>query len=124
MTTYTYLGILAILYFIISVYVIRLRWKFKVGIGDGGQVELAQAMASHHNFASYVPWLGLLLVCLELSGAGKSLIHFYGSCLVLGRLSHFIGLNFAEKSGNLRPRQLGMTLTFIPLLGMGIRLLS
>ena len=109
-----YAGILALLYFVLSVLVIRLRWRDRVGIGTADSQDLQVATRVHANFAEYVPLLLLMLVLMELSGASAMLLHGLGSLLFIARVGHAIGLN--KSVGPSWPRTVGVLGTFSVLL--------
>ncbi|WP_411358701.1 MAPEG family protein [Pseudidiomarina salilacus] len=109
-----YAGLLALLYFVLSVLVIRLRWRDRVGIGTADSKDLEVATRVHANFAEYVPFLLLMLVLMELTGAGPILLHALGSLLFIARVGHAIGLN--KSVGPSFPRTVGVLGTFIVLL--------
>ncbi|RUO59513.1 MAPEG family protein [Pseudidiomarina insulisalsae] len=109
-----YAGLLALLYFALSVAVIRLRWRDRVGIGTGQSKDLEVATRIHANFAEYVPLLLLLLVLMELSGASATLLHGLGGLLFIARICHALGLRMSI--GPSWARTVGVLGTFIVLL--------
>lgn len=113
-----YASLLALLYIGLAINVIRLRKKFKVGINDGGNKDLAKAVRVHGNFAEYVPVALLLLACYELNGASVIVLHALGAMLVAGRALHVIGLS--KTIGISMQRQVGMLSTFFVILALAI----
>ncbi|MDN7123405.1 MAPEG family protein [Pseudidiomarina terrestris] len=109
-----YAGLLALLYFVLAALVIRLRWRDRVGIGTGESKDLEVAVRIHGNFAEYVPFLLLLLVLMELSGASGMLLHTVGGLLFVARVCHAIGLRMSI--GPSWARTVGVLGTFIVLL--------
>lgn len=109
-----YVGLLALLYFALAVLVIRLRWRDRVGIGTGESKDLEVAVRIHGNFAEYVPFLLLMLVLMELSGASGMLLHAVGGLLFVARVCHAIGLRMSI--GPSWARTVGVLGTFIVLL--------
>ena len=63
-----YVAILALLYAALSLQVVRLRRKNRVGFGDGGNDTLRCAIRAHAHFAEYVPITALMAAMLEMSG--------------------------------------------------------
>jgi len=116
-----YASILALLFFILSVRIVRLRHKFRTSLGDAGHLMLQRAIRAHSNFAEYVPLCLLLLYFVEISGANRTFIHGLGICLMLGRISHAYSISQVNES--LKFRVIGMALTFFPLLASSIYLL-
>ena len=108
-----YIGLAALLLIVLSVNVMRLRYRYKVGIGDGGHEELARAIRVHGNFIEYVPIALLLLVCVDLVGDAKWIVHALGIALLIGRIAHAQGLsrNANESIG----RAIGVVLTVLVL---------
>lgn len=121
--TVLFAGLLALILVFLAARVIRLRVRHRVGIGDGGQPDLARAIRVHGNFVEYTP-LGLLLILLiELAGYAPWLVQTLGGALVAGRLLHALGLS--RSSGESMPRLIGMVLTFAVLVvGGGLCLLA
>ena len=109
-----YLGILGSFYFMLSMYVVRCRWKFRVGIGDGEQHVLQKAIRIHGNFIEYVPIILLIMLVLESSGAPTWRIHTLGLTIVIARLAHAAGIYKTSKVSP--PRAVGVIGTFGALL--------
>lgn len=91
-----YAGILAILFFVLSLRVSSLRHG-KVSFGDGGDARLQRRMRGHGNFAEYVPLILVMMAMLELSRFSIYLLHALGIALVVARLLHAYALSFAER---------------------------
>ncbi len=109
-----YIGLAAILLMVLSVNVMRLRGRHGVGIGDGGHEDLARAIRVQANFVEYVPIALLLLLCVDLVGDAKWIVHLLGILLLVGRVLHAIGL--AGSSGRSLGRAAGVVLTFVVLI--------
>jgi uncharacterized membrane protein YecN with MAPEG domain len=106
-------SILAIIFIKLSLAVIGLRRRNKVGLGSGGHEDLERAIRAQGNFAEYVP-LGLILIaCLELNGAPWLASALTGISLIVGRLIHAKGIN--EPPPNFSNRVLGMKFTLYTL---------
>jgi uncharacterized membrane protein YecN with MAPEG domain len=80
------------------------------GIGDGGDRRLARAIRVHGNAVEYVPLALILMLVVELGGAGHALVHGCGIALVAARLAHAFGL--ARSAGASPGRLIGTTVTF------------
>ena len=91
--TASYAALLALMYMGISCWVVLLRRRHSVGIGDGKVHELKRAIRVHGNFAEYVPFGLLLLGFLEMLGEHPQLLHALGGSLVVARILHFRGLS-------------------------------
>ncbi|MBX3453536.1 MAPEG family protein [Ferrovibrio sp.] len=109
-----YAALCGLLLLVLSVRVVLLRNKYKVGIGDGGHGELNRAVRVQANFVEYVPLTLLLLALLELAGAPALALHGLGAALVLSRLAHAIG--YSQSAGASAGRAAGVLLTFLVLL--------
>jgi len=103
-------GLLALLYLVLSVRVIRARGSERIGLGDQGNVRLIRSMRAHANCAEYAPMGLLLLLMLELMGGVSWLLWGLGTMLVAGRLAHAYGFSQEPELGGLRVA--GMILTF------------
>ena len=90
--TALYAGLLALLLVLLALRVVRLRWKFRVGLGDGGERAMTRAIRVHGNATEHVPIALLLLLVAELNRAGPTLLHVCGAVLVVARLLHAVGL--------------------------------
>ena len=118
--TSLYAALLTAMLLVLSVRVIALRNRERVSIGTGQSESLLRATRVQGNFSEYVP-IGLILMGLcEAQAVPGWQIHFFGALLLLGRISHFIGVSGAEKS--LLPRIAGMIMTFTMLAVSALRL--
>jgi uncharacterized protein len=85
-------GISGLLFFLLSLHVVRGRMATKVSLGDGGDPTLITRIRTHGNFAEYMPLALLLLALCEISNANRQVLVTAGAVLVLARLSHAIGM--------------------------------
>ncbi len=113
-----YLSLLGILYIILAVRIIKLRYHFKTGLGDGGHAPLAQAIRVHGNFAEYTPIVMLLLASGELNGSHPVLLHVLGAFFFIGRTLHSVGIT--QSQGPTIFRTIGMMSSFIPIVILSI----
>ena len=100
-----YTGLLAVLLLVLALRIIRLRWKLRVGIGDGGDRMMLRAVRAHGNAAEYVPITLLLLLAVELNHASPLLLHACGALFVASRVLHAVGLT--RSGGPSWPRTAG-----------------
>jgi len=112
--TALYASLLALVFLFLSFRVIGFRKRLKVGVGDGGEKALTQAIRVHANFSEYVPLVLVLIGCYEFNGANPIVVHVLGGALLLGRVLHAVGLT--KSIGVSQPRFIGMILTFLVLL--------
>ncbi len=116
-----YAALLALLLFALSVRVIQARIAARIGLGLGEDRRLLRASRAQGNFVEYVPMTLVLMLLLELGGSAPWLLHGVGSMLLAGRIAH--GLAISREPEVLVLRQVGMALTFTPLLIAAIALL-
>ena len=102
----------------LSLAVISLRRKNKVGLGSGGHEDLERAIRAQGNFAEYVPFGLILIACLELNGAPWWLVAVPGVALIIGRAIHAKGINIPPP--DFSKRVLGMKFTFYTLMALMI----
>jgi uncharacterized protein len=96
--TAVYLAILALLYALLAIQVIRLRRASKALFSDGGNNALRNAIRAHGNFTEYVPIITLMVALIEMSGAPASRIHLLMGALLVARIIHPFGLSAAPNS--------------------------
>ena len=93
----------------------RLRYELKVTVGDGGQEPLIRRMRAQANFIENAPFILILLLGLELSGANRLILAIVAGVFILARIAHAIGMD----GGDLVVwRRIGMPVT--ALLGLGL----
>lgn len=104
-----YASLLALLYIWLATRVISYRRQNRISLGDNDDPELRQRIRTHANCAEYVPVGVILMLLLELQGAPDWVVHASGLCLLVGRISHAIGLQAHPM--NFHQRTIGMALT-------------
>jgi uncharacterized membrane protein YecN with MAPEG domain len=109
-------SVLTIIFIKLSLVVIGLRRKNKVGLGSGGHDDLERAIRAQGNFAEYVPVGVILIACLELNGAPWLLVAISGVALIVGRLIHAKGM--ITPAPDFSKRVLGMRFTFFTLMAL------
>ena len=109
-TTALYAALLALLGCALAVRVLMLRLRLQASLGDGGDPRLRRAVRAHGNFAEYVPLALLLMLLLELNGAGAWLLHAGGILLLVSRAVHAYGVSQLRE--RLAWRLAGMVGTF------------
>ena len=111
-----YSGILGFLLIYLSYDVISNRRKFKVGIGDGDNKDLARAIRVQGNFTEYVPIALILLAVFESNYGHPWVAHAAGITLVIARLLHAYGLG--KTVGTSFGRLFGILLTWIVIIAL------
>jgi hypothetical protein len=89
-----YAALLALLVIVLGYRIVGLRRSLRVGIGDGGQPALMQAIRAHANLVEYAPIGLVMLLAAELSAAAPAVVlHGIGAAFVLARAGHAFGLS-------------------------------
>lgn len=114
-------GLNLLLLLVLSLLVVRQRVKHKVQVGDGGVPELLQAMRAFGNATEYVPAALAGLAVLAVAGAAPLAVHLPGALLLAGRIAHAIG--FSGSAGTSIGRAVGMVLTWLAYILLGVALL-
>lgn len=105
-------GILGLISFVLAFHVGSYRGKTKISLSHGGNQEMLVRIRKHGNFTEYVPLALILLGLLEMSGgAGSVAIWILGGMLVIGRITHPMGL-VADNIGH-PMRAVGALLTIL-----------
>ncbi len=112
-----YATLFALLIIFLAYRVVKLRFKHRVGILDGGQPDLAKAMRVHGNAIETIPMSLILMACAESTKLGPLFLHSAGILLVFARLYHAYGLN--HSSGSSKGRVYGTLLTWIVMCSLG-----
>ncbi len=116
--TALYAGLLGLIYVPLSWRIARMRFKYGVGIGDGGNKDLARAIRVHGNFSEYVPLALVLLLVVESIGSSGWVVHVLGVWIIVARLAHAQGLN--SKPGTSLGRFTGILLTWLQILAASL----
>jgi uncharacterized membrane protein YecN with MAPEG domain len=116
-----YLGILVLIYAVLTLRVAGLRQRNLALFGDAENATLRTAIRVHANFIEYVPIIGLLVALLEMSGTSTTRVHLLMGGLLLSRLVHPLGM--AARPGTWQfnvGRVCGILLTIAVLISAGI----
>ncbi len=105
-----YAALLALVFCLLSVRVIRARTSARIALGLGGDASLERAARVHANFAEYTPLALLLLLMLELQNARPIILHGLGLALLAARCVHAWGMS--QEKEDFRLRVFGMATTF------------
>ena len=84
---------LSLLYMILLLRIVRMRFKNRISLGDGGNTELQKRIRAHGNFSEYVPLLLVMMGLLELAGTNQMILGWIGAAMVVLRISHVIGMH-------------------------------
>jgi uncharacterized membrane protein YecN with MAPEG domain len=111
--TALYAALLCLLLLALALPISRLRMSGRVGIGDGGNPQLARAIRAHANAVEWVLPVLLLMLVAELNRASPLLLHASGIALLIGRVLHAIGLR--SSAGRSHGRFAGAGITWATL---------
>ncbi len=112
-----YAGLLAILFFALSMRVVAMRGT-GISLGDGGNPAMLRRIRGHANFAEYVPLILLMMAMLELSKFSIYVLHAMGIALLIARVLHGYALSFTDKFKF--GRFWGTLLTYLVLVAAGV----
>ena len=120
-----YAGVLGVILFALSFWVIGGRGQYRVLHGDGGKPEMNRRIRAHGNFTEYVPMILVLTALIEASGGGATQIHWLLGPLTLARVIHPFGMLARENSvQQYALRAPGAVITLIVLASASIMLLT
>ena len=120
--TALYASLLGVMGVMLMVVVIRLRRSLKIGLGDGGNRDLQQAIRVHGNAIECVPIFLLLLAIFEINHGSAMLLHGFGTTFLFARILHAWGLYVS--SGASVGRVTGTAITMTLLVALAIANLS
>ena len=103
-----YAGLLAVLFFWLSLRVSLIRLKGPAP-DDAAATRLRRAVRAQGNASEYIPLGLIMLLMLDLQGAPFWLVHVFGLALVAGRVGHFV--SFTLKKARLLT-QVSIVLTY------------
>ncbi len=120
MITGLYAALCALLIVLLSLRIVRLRNRLKIGIGDGGDKVLNKAIRAQANAIEYVPISLVMLLIFENNGGSTLMVHLSGAILLLGRLLHAYGLS--RSAGRTLGRLWGTALTWLVIITLAVQL--
>jgi uncharacterized protein len=117
-----YIALIALMGVALAVNAARMRYRARIGLGDGHNPQLLSAMRIHGNLIEQAT-LGLpILIAAPFVAVPAALIHGLGVMLVIGRVAHVIGLT--QSPNRSVGRVLGMALSWTMLILGAIILLG
>ena len=112
-------SILALIFYKLSINVIRLRRKYKVSLGSSKKhKDLDQAIRAHGNLSEFLPIGLILLACLEVNHLPKIVVFMCGLFFLIGRYLH--ASSFLKEEIDSSSRVLGMKITHWSIILMAI----
>lgn len=116
-----YLGLLTILYLVLSLRHVRARVRHRATRTAASQAALERAEAAYADFATAVPLALLLLLACDLLGVSPYVVHVLGLLLLAARITHAVGVS---RSGSASTGGFaGITLTWLMMLGAAVLVL-
>ena len=103
-----YIALLGLLFLPFTMRVGLYRVKNEINLGDGQDEELIKRIRGQGNFIETVPLAVVLLLLMEVLGAGTIWLHTLGTLLVGGRMLHYLGITGL---GHFACRPIGMFAT-------------
>jgi uncharacterized membrane protein YecN with MAPEG domain len=116
--TALYAGVLGLLLLALAVRVSLLRSKLRVGMGHGGDADLARAIRAHGNSIEWILLMVLLFLVAELDGANRTFLHVCGITFVGARIAHAAGLSRTSKESS--GRFWGMAATWLVIAALAL----
>lgn len=116
-----YIALNVLLVLALAIRVMWLRYTRRVGIGSGGDDQLARAIRAHGNATEYVPLALLMLAVLAFEQFQPLWLHVFGITLLVARLLHALGLS--SNPGMSFGRAVGITLTLLVMIAMAAALI-
>jgi uncharacterized membrane protein YecN with MAPEG domain len=119
-------GILGVIFFALTVWVVNYRNKTKLMLGDGTGTGLPDAQGlqiavrAHANFAEFVPMILLVLSGLAFEGTNSTYLTLLCIALVAGRILHPYGIRILKPNV---PRAVGAMLTWLVLIISSVTLI-
>ena len=112
-------SILALIFYKLSINVIRLRRKYKVSLGSSKKhKDLDQAIRAHGNLSEFLPIGLILLARLEVNHLPKIVVFMCGLFFLIGRYLH--ASSFLKEEIDSSNRVLGMKITHWSIILMAI----
>lgn len=116
--TALYAAMFGLLFVILMLAVIKLRRSLRVGLGDGGNRDLQQAIRAHGNAVECVPIFLVMLAVFELNRGSVMLLHVFGAAFLMVRVLHAWGLY--SSSGASPGRLVGTAGTIVLLAALAV----
>ena len=102
----------------LAIWVIVQRVRLNVEWGDGGNLDMAQAVRAHANFSEHVPMALLVIGACEIAGAPRQIIIGLAITLVTARVLSAYGLS--RSLGPSLARLAGASLTLAVMIIAGL----
>jgi uncharacterized membrane protein YecN with MAPEG domain len=116
-----WVGLHLVLLLVLSLLVVRQRRAYGVVLGDADIPALTQAVRAFGNATEYVPAGLIAIAVLAMVGASPMVVHLTGLVLLVGRVSHAIGLSRSGGASILRSA--GVILTWLAYILGGVALI-
>ncbi|QSP95344.1 MAPEG family protein [Marinobacter salinisoli] len=120
--TGVFAAVTGILLLVLSMLVVRCRFKYKKGLGWTDDREFLVAVRAQANLVEYAPLALLMLGIAELNGVPSGLIYWIGMAFVTSRILHAYGM-FQGQGKTHWARFIGIIVTWLAILATAILLL-
>ena len=117
-----YAAAFGLLYVFLALNVIRLRFRYRIGYGEGEHGDLIKAVRAHANFGEYVPMALILMWIVESMTFSSVLVFWLGAALLVARVLHVFGMLYPKSM--LICRQVGMVVTLAVIVIASVQLLT
>ena len=108
-----YAGLNTLILLWIAVSTGRLRAKYNISIGDGGNLHMIRIMRGHANAMENVPMAIILMIIMGALGAPFYVLHAFGITLTIGRVCH--AMHFVKEEAPGWQRTVGASLSILAL---------
>ena len=116
--TALYAGLAGLIYFWLTLAVVRHRRGKRILHGDGDDAKVAKSIRGQGNAAEQMPMILILMGLTEMLGAPSIALHVAGLAFIIGRVH---GLHFNGYIGcQVRPAGMGLTLLVLIVLSLGL----
>ncbi len=111
-----YIGLNALILIWIASATAKLRGKYKISIGDGGNKHMLRIMRGHANAIENMGIVLLMLLVMAALGTPALVLHGFGIAFTFGRLIH--AWHFIQEDAPRWQRFYGTILTLITMLAL------
>ena len=112
-------ALIALLLLFLAILTVKNRFRVQAAFGDAEDAGLIAASRSHGNLAEHAPIVLIMLGLLEYAEFNSSVLMGIAGAFVVSRIAHAFGLHQASEPGKAPlPRQIGVILTWLVILGL------
>jgi uncharacterized membrane protein YecN with MAPEG domain len=115
-----YAGLNTLILLWIAIATGQLRAKYKISIGDGGNLHMIRIMRGHANAVENVPMAIILMIIMGFLGAPIYVLHAFGIALTIGRFCHAIHFTKEDAPGWQRAAGASLSMLVLALGALGV----